>query len=235
MNGRTTYFEEFSASGALYVLVFITDDEDVDFTRLVFLALDRVNSLNFMLPPVSPGAYIVFVYDIEHNGTLHNGVSYPAIRSNLIFTGNGPGINECTLAYIIITILDSPRSLTEGCRIKASPLRINVECLSQAVGFQVIAQSGVLERVHRLYVNQTLPGHTSASVEVEDGGVYLVSIIPIIEGRGITGSRVEYRETVLVPGMGSNIITRLLFNILHFTPYYSTSKQWHNRYSKISS
>ena len=69
---------------------------------------------------------------------------------------------------------------------------------SMAIGFQVIAQLGVQERVHRLYVNQTLPGQTSASVEVEESGEYLVSILPIIEGRGVTGSDVEYRDLVTV-------------------------------------
>ena len=73
-----------------------------------------------------------------------------------------------------------------------------------AIGFQVIAQLGVQERVHRLYVNQTLPNHTSACVEVEESGEYLVSILPIINGRGITGSGVElveYRELVTVANL----------------------------------
>ena len=63
---------------------------------------------------------------------------------------------------------------------------------SQAVGFQVITQSGVQERVHRLYVNQTQPGQTS---EVEEDGV---SILPITEQRGITNSSVEYRDIVTI-------------------------------------
>ena len=90
----------------------------------------------------------------------------------------------------------------EGCQITTSLYRITVECTSpvdsQAVGFQVIAQSGVQERVHRLYINQTLPGQTSASVEVEESGEYLVSILPLVEGRGITDSSVEYREIVTI-------------------------------------
>ena len=83
---------------------------------------------------------------------------------------------------------------------------------SQAVGFQVIAQSGVQERVHRLYISQTLPGQTSASVEVEESGEYLVSILPIMEGRGIAHSSVEYREIVTLGGptatLGMHFITR---------------------------
>ena len=90
-----------------------------------------------------------------------------------------------------------------NCQITVSQYRIGAECVfPMGADFQVIAQSGVQERVHRLYVNQTLPGQTSASVEVEESGVYLVSILPIIEGRGITGSHVEYSEVVVVDGIG---------------------------------
>ena len=89
----------------------------------------------------------------------------------------------------------------ENCQIiNTTPSLITVECTysvnTTAIGFQVIAQLGVRERVHRLYVNQTLPNDTSTSVEVEESGEYLVSILSIIEGSGITGSNVEYRELV---------------------------------------
>ena len=67
---------------------------------------------------------------------------------------------------------------------------------SMATGFQVIVQLGVQDSMHRLYVNQTQPGQTSARVEVEEDGEYLVSIIPIMEGRGITNTSVEYRVIV---------------------------------------
>ena len=62
----------------------------------------------------------------------------------------------------------------------------------------MIAQLGVQEKVHKLYVNKTQPGQTSASVIVEESGEYLVSILPIIKGSGITNSSVEYREVVML-------------------------------------
>ena len=65
-----------------------------------------------------------------------------------------------------------------------------------ATGFDMIIWSSNVNRVHKLYVNQTQPGHTSASVEVEESGEYLVSILPIIGETGIVGSHVEYREMV---------------------------------------
>ena len=88
----TQYFEESSASGALYVLVFVTDEEEVDFTRSVLLALDKEISRDYTLPfSLSPGNYTVFVYDIEQDGTLPSGVSYPAVRSELMTSGKGQG------------------------------------------------------------------------------------------------------------------------------------------------
>ena len=88
----TSYFEESSASGALYVLVFVTDEEKVDFTRSVLLALDRETSRDYTLPfSLSPGGYRVFVYDIEHDGTLSSGVSYPAVRSELAIDRSNQG------------------------------------------------------------------------------------------------------------------------------------------------
>ena len=80
----TQYFEESSASGALYVLVFVTDEEEVDFIRSHLLALDRETSRDYTLPfSLSPGGYRVFVYDVEQDGTLPSGVSYPAVDVSL--------------------------------------------------------------------------------------------------------------------------------------------------------
>ena len=180
--------------------MFVTDGGAVDFARSVFLALDRETSRDFTLPfYLSPGGYRVFVYDIKQDGTLSSGVGYPAVRSELITTGNGLSICYNTL-FIQLLNCSHPYAHLENCQITTSPHHITVKCTypvnSMAIGFQVIAQLGVQERVHRLYINQSLPDHTSASVEVEESGEYLVSILPIIEGRGVTGSNVEYREIV---------------------------------------
>ena len=97
------------------------------------------------------------------------------------------------------TLLYVGRNL-KNCHISTSQPRIIVECMrfSMAIGFQVIAQSDVQERVHKLYVNQTQPGQTSASVEVEESGEYLVSVFPVREGKGIINSTtVEYGVVIL--------------------------------------
>ena len=77
----TTVYSEYStASGALFSFVFTTDSGDVDFSRSFLLALDRNTSHNHTLPfDLHPGHYRVYVYDIEYNRTLHNGVGYPAV------------------------------------------------------------------------------------------------------------------------------------------------------------
>ena len=49
-----------------------------------------------------------------------------------------------------------------------------------------------------LYANLSSDGHSSASVEVMDTGMYQVSVLPIVEGVGITESVVEHREIVMV-------------------------------------
>ena len=51
-------------------------------------------------------------------------------------------------------------------------------------------------QVHKLYVEQTT--HTTATVEVEETGVYQVSIFPLREGTGILDSNVEYTRQITV-------------------------------------
>ena len=86
------YSEVSDASGALFSFVFITDSGDVDFGRSFLLALDRNTSHNHTLPfDLYPGHYRVYVYDIEHDGTLHNGVGYPAVREELLISEDYQG------------------------------------------------------------------------------------------------------------------------------------------------
>ena len=80
----TIYSDHSTASGALYSFVFITESGDVDFSRSFLLALDRDTSRNYTLPfHLYPGHYRVYVYDIEQDATLHNGVGYPAVAEEL--------------------------------------------------------------------------------------------------------------------------------------------------------
>ena len=88
----TNYAGFSNARGALFSFVFITDSGDVDFSKSFLLPLDRNTSHNHTLPfDLHPGRYRVYVYDIEHDGTLHNGVGYPAVTDELFFSGGNQG------------------------------------------------------------------------------------------------------------------------------------------------
>jgi hypothetical protein len=76
----TEFSEHSTASGALISFAFITDNGGVDFSKSFLLALDRNTSFNHTLSSDPyPGHYRVYVYDIEHDGALANGVGYPAV------------------------------------------------------------------------------------------------------------------------------------------------------------
>ena len=73
--------------------MFITDSGDVDFSRSFLLALDRNTSHNHTLPfDLYPGLCQVYVYDIEYDGTLKNGVGYPAATEELFTNLENNGI-----------------------------------------------------------------------------------------------------------------------------------------------
>ena len=72
----------------------------------------------------------------------------------------------------------------------------------------MIVQRNMLNQVHKLYVEQTT--HTTATVEVEETGVYQVSIFPLREGTGILDSNVEYTQQVNVSSGRIPILILLL-------------------------
>ena len=80
----TAYFNHSTATGALFSFVFISDSGYVDFSRSLLLPFDRNLSHDHRLPfDLYPGLYMIHVYDIEHNGTLYNGVGYPAVSTDV--------------------------------------------------------------------------------------------------------------------------------------------------------
>ena len=86
----TQYFEDSSASGALYALVHVREDGGVDFSKSALLPLDRNTSHNATLPfRIFPGQNTVFVYAIEQSGTLTGGVRYPAVSHSFRSTNRG--------------------------------------------------------------------------------------------------------------------------------------------------
>ena len=77
-----TYTLQSRESGAL--LQFISSDGDtLDFSRSAILALDRNTPAKYSVPiDLFPGQYRILAYDIENDGTLNNGVVYPAVNGN---------------------------------------------------------------------------------------------------------------------------------------------------------
>lgn len=106
---------------------------------------------------------------------------------------------------MMITVPDHSPAISqiESCLLNTSVYHIiSAQCsyfkFSAASGFQMIVQLGSGYKIRKLYVNHTVNCHTSVTIEVEESGLYLVSIIPIIQGTGIINATVEYRETVVV-------------------------------------
>ena len=200
----TLYSEHSGARGALFDFVFIDDNGDVDFTRSVLLALDRNTSLHHTLPfNVYPGQYRVFVYDIESDGTLSNGVGYPAVTNEFNTSKEYQG-NICLYSKFVYILLDvySPSEPVQpecnfNCSITVFRGFISAECSpinrTLVTGFQMIAQLNDSSEVHRLHVNQSMDLQTPVTVEVEESGMYQVAFFTIREGTGIVGSSyVEY-------------------------------------------
>ena len=110
--------------------------------------------------------------------------------------------------YIIIGFLPIHFHL-ENCSINISTLTISIECTypsnSLATGFLMLVQLGDPDQVYKLYVNQTRDKQRSVTVEVEENGTYLVSVIPVFEKTGIIGSNVEYREEIVLPFTSGNL------------------------------
>ena len=185
----TLYSEHSDARGALFDFVFIDGNGDVNFTRSVLLALDRNTSLHHTLPfNLYPGQYRVYVYDIESDGTLSNGVGYPAVINVNYFntTSFFDEIDEDgqgTKYRVIITIFHILNILLEF--LNDSSLTVS-SCLILAVcmnmnGFQMIVQSAHFSEVHKLHINQSMDFQTPVTVEMEESGVYQVTIFEILD------------------------------------------------------
>ncbi len=73
----------------------------VNFTRSVTLTLDRNTSLDYVLPfELFPGSYRMFIYDIEQDGTLRNGVGYPAFTGEIQIRSNSQGMMHVFSLFI---------------------------------------------------------------------------------------------------------------------------------------
>ena len=203
---KALYSEHSTASGALFSFVF---SGDVDFRRSFLLALDRNTSHNYTLPfDLYPGHYRVYVYDIEHDGTLNNGVGYPAVIEELFpkfdLTNNGIYFHvqyDMLFTGIFHIIIDGRSLYLLHCTLNSTLSLIWAECghySSFVDGIQVVVQSTNVSKVHKLYVNQSMDLHAPVTVPVERDGEYHVSIFVIREGMGILGPTGQYSNIIVV-------------------------------------
>ena len=71
------------------------DDGSVDYTKSPLIVLDRSAPRGYMLPfNLYAGSYLVFAHDIENDGTLQDGVGFPAVTRSLSARGNRQGISS---------------------------------------------------------------------------------------------------------------------------------------------
>ena len=198
---KTEYFEHSVATGVLIVLISINEDKFINFSRSSYLPLDRNTSLNYTLPDdLTPGLYCVFAYDIESDGTLHNGVTYPASTKLLYVTGNSEGgvassyFNNSNKFYSIDSHSQpSPSEDIENCTVTYFRSLISAMCsyswFSRETGFQVIVQLNNITEVNRLLINRTTEHRqlTPVTVEVEENSTYHVTILSL-EGNVVVHS-----------------------------------------------
>ena len=67
----------------------------------------------------------------------------------------------------------------------------------------MVAQSSDSTKVHELHINQTMDLQTPVTVEVEESGVYQVTIFSIRNNVGIVDSHVLHEEEVNVGNTSS--------------------------------
>ena len=112
-------------------------------------------------------------------------------------------LNPTSSLYLSYLSDPSFGTKTTRCQITTSPGVITAECTfpsdTMATGFQMIAQFS--SEVHILHISQSMDLETPVTVEVEESGVYQVTIFAIREGTGIVDS---YMEDVTTPTVNAN-------------------------------
>ena len=100
---RVSYFLHSTAIGAF--IIFVAIDQNFEIHSMHF-TLDRYSKENYVLPiNLEPEQYDVFVYDIEHDGTLRDGVNYPAARDKVLITTSTTSKAVFCVVHVINDVL----------------------------------------------------------------------------------------------------------------------------------
>ena len=112
-----------------------------------------------------------------------------------------------SLYNLFCVITDSTNQLVseiEDCDVTSDEQVVCVQCSfppnSTSLGFLVVVQRDSISKARTLLVNSTQPGQAlgPVTVEVEEGGVYQVTVFAIRGELGIVGSAVEYSTQIEV-------------------------------------
>ena len=83
------YIENSPAMGVVFALLFTDDTGSVNFTKSVYLVLNRIESEGLTQGNLSRGDYTVLAFDVEGNGRLEVGQSFPAAEGRVSVSGEG--------------------------------------------------------------------------------------------------------------------------------------------------
>ena len=106
----------------------------------------------------------------------------------------------------------------ENCSVTASGSVITVQCtfhdISDVLGFQITAQLSAVDKVDVLHVSTSMDPRTPATVEVEDNGLYQVTVLPNRARMGILDTEVEFSKRVMVNFAGTATSTGIKLYVL---------------------
>ena len=83
---NASYLENSPAMGVVFVLLFTDDAGSVNFTKSLYLVLDRAESSTFLQNNVTQGRYDVLAFDVEEDGRLW---SSPAVQETVTVGSEG--------------------------------------------------------------------------------------------------------------------------------------------------
>ena len=83
---NASYLENSPAMGVVFVLLFTDNAGRVNFTKSLYLVLDRAESSNFLQNNFTRGSYDVMAFDVEEDGRLW---SSPAVQETITVSGEG--------------------------------------------------------------------------------------------------------------------------------------------------
>jgi hypothetical protein len=83
-----SFVENSPALGVLFILLFTRGIDGVDYSKSVFLVLDRTMAMSYM-QNVAGGDYTVLAFDVEGDGRVKLGPGSPAAIESISVEGQG--------------------------------------------------------------------------------------------------------------------------------------------------